>query len=139
MAAPLNDFVVNSLGVSLPGNLSCYDLIAQVLSAAEPLTAPQAVSTGSAVIAVAPGFSVMRVSAAAATTGASLPAPTNPQFSQFLAVIVTSAAANTITFAAQGTSLVAGGAAVSLAGLAAHLFIWDCVGQLWYQVGPLTN
>jgi hypothetical protein len=99
---------------------------------------PQAVATGTAVILIPPGQSVVRISAAAATTGASLPS-TGLTNGQILCLIITTAAANTVTFAAAGTSFVAGGVAVSLAGLAAHWFVWDATGALWYQVGPLTN
>ena len=80
---------------------------------------------------------VQRVTAAAACTGAILAA--GSRAGQQVVVINESAAANTITFAASGTSNVAGGTTVSLAGLAAHLFVWDTGTSLWYQVGPATN
>lgn len=95
-----------------------------------------AIATGNTV-AIPAGTSVVRLAPAAAVTGIILPAGTRN--GQILWIINTSAAANTITFAAVGTSLVAGGAGVSLAGLAAHAFVWDAVGALWYQVGPLAN
>jgi hypothetical protein len=99
--------------------------------------ATQAVATGSAAIALKPGDSAIKLSAAAATTGASLPPGSFD--GQILFITVVSAAANTITFAAAGTSNVAGGTTVSLAGLATHLFRWDAGAALWYQVGPATN
>lgn len=107
------------------------------LGLAQSTAAAQAVATGTAAILIPANTSVVRVSAAASTTGATLPVGT--RIGQMLAIIVTSAVANTITFAAAGTSFVAGGAAISLAGLSSHMFIWDNVGLLWYQVGPVAN
>lgn len=100
-------------------------------------SAPQAVATGSATIVVPTGASAITLTAAAATTGATLPKGTID--GQLLWITLTTAAANTVTFAAAGTSFVAGGAATSLAGLAAHLLRWDGPSQLWFQVGPLAN
>lgn len=98
---------------------------------------PQAVATGTAVILVPSGASAVKLTAAAATTGASLPAGLYD--GQILFITITTAAANTVTFAAAGTSLVAGGAAVSMAGLATHMFRYDSAAALWFQVGPLAN
>src|ERR1700692_113851 len=78
------------------------------LALAEGVTTPQALATGTAIILTPANTSIVRVSAAAATTGASLPAGTVN--GQLLFIEVTTAIANTITFAAAGTSLVAGGA-----------------------------
>ncbi len=97
----------------------------------------QAVATGTAVITIPAGQSIVRLSAAAATTGASLPVGVND--GDILIVKLSTAAANTVTFAAKATSNVAGGAAVSIAGLAAHLFYWDAADTAWYQFGPLAN
>ncbi len=88
-------------------------------------------------IAVAANQSSVRVTAAGAVNGIILPA--GSLGGQMLSIIHEGAAANTITFAVAANSNVAGGAAVSLAGLAAHLFIWNAVTSLWYQVGPLAN
>ncbi len=118
--APDNVRVIGSLNIQNPSSL-----------------AAQAVSTGTAVIVVPTNTSRVKLTAAAATTGASLPAGTID--GQILIIIITTAAANTVTFAASGTSNVAGGTSVSLAGLAAHMFVWDAVAALWFQVGPLTN
>lgn len=107
------------------------------LNPAMGTAAPQAVATGTAAILIPANTSVVRISAAAAATGATLPQGTRN--GQLLWIIVTTAALNTVTFAAAGTSFVAGGAAVSMAGLAAHAFLWDSVGALWYQAGPLAN
>lgn len=135
----MTDFIVNSNVISTPGNIvvSPGNAFISTLCLQQNLVAPQAVATGTAVILIPAGFSVVRISAAAATTGATLPQGTLN--GQMLCLIITTAAANTVTFAAAGTSFVAGGAGVSLAGLAAHWFVWDAVGALWYQVGPLTN
>ncbi len=97
----------------------------------------QAVATGTAVITIPAGTSIVRLSAAAATTGASL--PVGVKDGDVIIIKISTAAANTVTFAAKATSNVAGGAATSLAGLAAHMFYWDGPDALWYQMGPLAN
>lgn len=132
------DFVSNQNLIQTPGNAVIGgNLFAATLALQETLATPQAVATGTAAILIPAGSSVVRISAAAATTGATLPVGTLQ--GQILIIVITTAAANTVTFAAVGTSNVAGGAAVSLAGLAAHLFVWDTVTAQWFQVGPLTN
>ena len=98
---------------------------------------PQALATGTAGILVPPGSSHVKLTAAAAVIGATLPVGSFD--GQLLFLTINTAAANTVTFAAKATSYVAGGAATSLAGLATHLFRWDATDALWYQVGPLTN
>lgn len=100
-------------------------------------TTPQAVATGTAIILIPSGQTVVRISAAAATTGATLPQGTRN--GQILIIIITTAVANTVTFAAVGTSFVAGGAAISMAGLSAHMFVWDNTLALWSQIGPVAN
>lgn len=100
-----------------------------------PQSAPAAIANSST-IATANG-GIARCTVAAACTAVVMAAGTKT--GQTVVVINESAAANTITFAAQGTSNVAGGTTVSLAGLAAHLFVWDAGTSLWYQVGPATN
>jgi hypothetical protein len=132
------DFIVNQNLISTPGSLQVAgNAFIGTLCDQMSNATPQAVATGTAVILIPAGTDLVRISAAAATTGATLPLGTVQ--GQTLTIIITTAAANTVTFAAAGTSFVAGGAAVSLAGLAAHTFKWDIVGQLWYQVGPLAN
>lgn len=134
----MTDSIYNQTTISTPGNIVAgSSLIGTTLCPAMGLATPQAIATGTAAILIPAGSSVVRLTAAAAATGAALPLGT--QNGQILWLVITTAAANTITFAASGTSNVAGGAAVSLAGLAAHCFVWDAVGALWYQVGPLTN
>ncbi len=98
---------------------------------------PQAVATGTATILVPAGTAHVKLTAAAATTGATLPVGSFD--GQLLWITINTAAANTVTFAAKATSNVAGGASTSLAGLATHLLRWDATDALWYQVGPLTN
>lgn len=107
------------------------------LSLNEGTATPQAVATGTAAILLPPGQPIVRITAAAATTGASL--PLGAFNGQIIIIELSTAAANTVTFAAAGTSNVAGGAAVSMAGLAAHMFMWDATLLLWFQIGPLAN
>lgn len=123
--------------LSYPDQLRITGPIAVVNDPAAGQSVAQAVATGTAVILIPAGCSAIKLTAAAATTGASLPLGSFD--GQLLFVTITTAAANTVTFAAVNTSNVAGGAAVSLAGLASHLFRWDAVAAAWYQVGPLAN
>jgi hypothetical protein len=83
------------------------------------------------------GLSSTRVTAAGAVTGIILQPGTVPD--QRITVIHEGAAANTATFAAAGTSNVAGGVTDSIAGLHAHIFVWDAITSLWYLVGPVAN
>ena len=138
----MTDFIVNQNLISTPGNIvSTGTIFAGTLALQETLGTPQAVATGTAAILIpsvnGQPVSAVAISAAAATTGASLPVGT--QQGQLLVIFITTAAANTVTFAAVATSHVAGGAAVSMAGLAAHMFMWDIVTLQWFQVGPLAN
>lgn len=96
----------------------------------------QTLTTGNT-ISVGQNQSVVRVTAGAAVTGIILTAGT--QAGQLLIIIHEGAVANTATFAASGTSNVAGGASISLQGVAAHIMVWDSITSLWYQVGPATN
>lgn len=132
-----NEFIVNRTRISTPGLVASLNNYSGTYYAEGSLATAQAVATGSAAILIPSGTSYVRITAAAATTGASL--PVGSYNGQLLIISISTAAANTVTFAAAGTSNVAGGTGVSLAGLAAHLFVWDGVGSLWYQVGPLTN
>lgn len=136
------DFIVNSSVIQTPGNIVTPGTVfAGTLSLQETLGTPQAVATGSAAILIPSvngnPVSVVRISAAAATTGASLPAGTLQ--GQILVLIITTAAANTVTMAASGTSNVAAGTTAVLAGLEAHMFVWDTITALWYIVGPAAN
>lgn len=99
----------------------------------------QAIATGTAAILVPAGCAEIVLTAAAAATGATLPA--GSFHGQLLFITITTAAANTITFAAVGTSHVAGGTSISLAGLSTHLLRWNAnlATPAWYQVGPVAN
>jgi len=119
-----------------PDNTSIVGSLSVANSPTAPQTA-QAVATGTAAISVPPNCSSIKLTAAAATTGASLPA--GMYDGQLLFITITTAAANTVTFAASGTSNVAGGTAASLAGLSTHILRWDAAAALWFQVGPLAN
>jgi hypothetical protein len=74
--------------------------------------------------------SVVRVTAAAAITGVIL-SPGNTG-GQRVTIIHEGAAANTITFAAAGTSNVADGTSDVITGPSARTFVWDSVTALWY-------
>lgn len=88
-------------------------------------------------VTVGQNQSVVRVTAAGAVTGITLPAGTRP--GQLLVVIHEGAAANTLTMAAAGTSNVAGGVTAIWAGLNAHMVVWDSITALWYQIGPVSQ
>lgn len=134
----MTDFLVNPALISTPGNVAIGGkLYAAGFNAEGSQATAQAVATGNAAILIPANTWYVRITAAAATTGATLPVGTYN--GQLLIISISTAAANTVTFAAAGTSNVAGGVTVSLAGLNAHFFVWDNVGLLWYQVGPATN
>lgn len=92
-------------------------------------TAPAIATNGT--IATA-GVSAARVAPAGAVTGVILAVGTTG--GQMCTVINESVAANTVTFAAAGTSNVADGVASVIAGLTARTFCWDSVTSLWYPV-----
>ena len=92
----------------------------------------QALSTGNTITLPA-NTGIVRVSAAAAVTGIILPAGTID--GQTITVIHISAAANTITFAASGTSHVADGASDVITGPSCRVFKWSAQDSLWYKVG----
>ncbi len=70
------------------------------------------------------------VDQAAAVTGIIMQAGS---FSGQLCWIVNTSAANTVTFAASGTSNVATGISAAVGALKASLFIWNGNTRLWYQ------
>lgn len=74
---------------------------------------------------------VVRVTTAGAVTGVILQAGTKA--GQQVIVIHEGAAANTITFAASGTSNVADGTSAVITGPAQKMFVWDSVTSLWYH------
>jgi hypothetical protein len=77
------------------------------------------------------GYSVQRVSPAAAITGVILQAAIHK--GQALTIINEAAAANSITMAVAGTSHVADGVSCVIAGLTMKQFIYDDVTALWYH------
>ena len=84
-------------------------------------------STNAIIVPASTG--VVRVTTAAAVTGITLPVGTRP--GQQLIVIHEGAAANTITFAASGTSNVADGVSAVITGPSQKMFVWDSVTSLW--------
>lgn len=71
---------------------------------------------------------VIRVAPAGAVTGVIMAAGLFP--GDAVVVINEAAAANTVTFAAQGTSRVADGTSSVIPGLTARRFVWS--GSLWF-------
>jgi hypothetical protein len=78
------------------------------------------------------GYGSLRVTAGAAVTGIILTPGTKP--GQELTIIHEGAAANTITFAAAGTSNVADGVSDVITGPSARTYVWDSVTALWYPM-----
>lgn len=113
------------------------NLLIGLLQMLQQTTAATVIAT-SGTIAVPATSGAIRLAPAGAVTAVVLGAGPAAQC-QLLIIFNESAAASTVTFAAAGTSNVAGGAAVSLAGLAAHVMIWNWKTALWYQAGPLAN
>lgn len=72
----------------------------------------------------------VRLAPAAAVTGVIMAA--GYASGHTVTLVNESAAASTITFAASGTSRVAGGVGVVLAGLAKLILVWDSSTNLWY-------
>lgn len=99
------------------------------------LASPVAQSSSAAAVATSgtittAGVSVARVSPTGAVTGVILQAGTFP--GQEVTVVNEAVAANTVTFAASGTSNVADGTSSVIAGLTARSFVWDSATSLWY-------
>lgn len=92
--------------------------------------AAQVVATGNTINTAA--LSTARTAPAGAVTGVILQAGVAP--GQEVTVINESVAANSITFAAAGTSNVADGVSDVIAGLQARTFIWDASTLLWYPM-----
>jgi hypothetical protein len=129
---PINAF-------STPDQCQIVGPLAYINDPAADQQVAQAVATGTAAILVPAGCAEIVLTAAAATTGATLPA--GLYHGQLLFITITTAAANTVTFAAVGTSNVGGGASISLAGISTHLLRWNArlTTPAWYQVGPVAN
>jgi len=91
--------------------------------------ATMAIATGNT---IPTNLGVIRVTTAAAASGLIL-SPGTVQGQLFM-LIGESAAANTLTFAAVGTSNVGNGVTAVLTPPAAMLFVWDTGTSLWYEV-----
>lgn len=126
LAVP-SEFAVSGSPVAGSGTIT----VTKVQSA----TAPAVVTSGTITTA---GIRVARVSPAAAVTGIILQGGTYG--AQEVTVVNEATAANSITFAASGTSHVSLGVAVIIPGLAKMDFIWDSVTSLWYptSIPPST-
>lgn len=116
--------VVASTRTGAAGNVACGSL-----AEAQTTGTVQTLTTGNT-ITVPAGTGVVRVTAGGAVTGIILPAGTVP--GQNLSIIHEGAAANTITFAAAGTSNVADGTSDVITGPTCRSFIWDSITALWY-------
>jgi parallel beta-helix repeat protein len=120
---------VTSVPINVAGAHTVYQL-QQITGSA------QALSNGSTVVinggvTNANAFDLIRLSAAAAVTGVILPVGTYA--GQEVVLINESAAANTITMAAAGTSNVADGISCVIAGLTQKTFRWNTGTSLWYH------
>lgn len=104
---------------------------AGTLQLVETTTAAQVIANGNTITLPA-NTTVVRVAPAAAVTGIIMPTQTGGN-GQIVIVINTSAAANTVTFAAAGTSGVADGVSAVIAGLTMKVFVWDATEALWYH------
>ena len=108
------------------GNLNCVSLVASSaiatgqLQGGQSASAPAIANNGTINTA---GVRSARVNPGAAVTGIILQAGTQP--GQEITVVNEAAAANSVTFAAVGTSNVADGVSSVIAGLNARRFIWD--------------
>lgn len=114
--------------VDLVSSLTLTAAAVDTLSTTQSATAP--VIINGATIAVT-SVGVARVAPAGAVTGVILAPGTVP--GQSIAVINESAAINTVTFAAAGTSNVADGVSAVLAGLRYMEFVWNSVTARWYR------
>jgi hypothetical protein len=112
-----------------------YDSLqgASGVSLRTPAGAAIAIATGGTIPTSTAGLPIgqVRVSPAAAVTGVIL--QQGLYNGQAVWVVNEAVAANTVTFAAAGTSFVADGAGAALAGLTGRLFVWDAPSLLWYR------
>lgn len=111
------------------------DTVNKVVSVSNSVIATQASSTtpdpgANGTIATA-GIGIALVTPAAARTGIILqPGTVNGQECW---VVNQGAGANSLTFAASGTSNVADGSGAALVGLTARKFVWIAATSLWYR------
>jgi hypothetical protein len=108
--------------------MACQPLINGTVATTQSSSAPAIANSGTITTA---GVGVARVAPGEAVTGIILQAGTTP--GQEIWVINESAAGNTVTFAASGTSNVADGAGSAIAGLTARKFVYDTSTNLWYR------
>lgn len=134
--------VADAINTSIPGLSAClfvwdsstslWYTTGQTVNGAlivnQSATAPAVANAGTITTT---GVGVARVAPGGAVTGIILQSGVVP--GQSCWVINEAAGANSITFAASGTSHVADGVSDVLAGLTARLFIWDSVTALWYK------
>lgn len=97
--------------------------------ALQQTSSPQSVATGNTITTV--GIGAARVTTSGAVTGVILQAGAYP--GQVVTVINESA--NSITFAASGTSHVADGVSDVIGANTARGFVWDSGPALWYRLG----
>lgn len=88
-----------------------------------------AIASNGTITTQAIGFA--RFAPAAAVTGLIMEA--GFYHGQTIVVANTSAAADTMTFAASGTSNVADGTSAVITGPSQKMFVWDSVSSLWYH------
>jgi hypothetical protein len=91
-----------------------------------------AVATATSGTIATAGLSITRTSPAGAITAVVLAPGTKD--GQVIVVENDAVAANTVTFAAAGTSNVADGVSDSIAGLVAAVFVWNATTALWYRI-----
>ncbi len=111
-----------NLWYSVSQNTNGTEVVAQSASAPAITNGNTITTTGVGVARVAPGGAV---------TGIILQSGVFP--GQEVWVVNEATGANTVTFAAAGTSNVADGASAALAGLTARKFVWDGATSLWYR------
>lgn len=91
-----------------------------------------AVATAGAGTIATNGLLISRTSPAGAITGVILESGTVD--GQIVIVENDAIAANTVTFAAAGTSHVSNGVSTVIAGLTSVMYIWNATTALWYPV-----
>jgi hypothetical protein len=107
---------------------ACQPLTNGTVATAQSSTAPAIANSGTITTA---GVGVARVAPGGAVTGIVLQAGTTP--GQEVWVVNESTGANSVTFAASGTSHVSDGAGSAIAGLTARKFVYDTSTSLWYR------
>ena len=115
------------------GQVSATNLTAfQAAGTVQTLSTGNTITTTGTINGATVTLGTVRVTAAAAVTGIIIAA--GSRGGQLLTVIHEGAAANTITFAASGTSNVADGTSDVITGPSARMYVWDRVTALWYAI-----